>query len=138
MRSCGYNGRFPFWDWTLDSQAPERSAVWGPSAFGSLQQNQNMSQTLNATCPESQKRQIPSLHCLARDSAFPDKLGAWYSDIVIERILRHQDYTNFRVDLESLPHNQIHDAIGGDMADPASSANDPLFFLHQYHIFKLT
>src|SRR3954447_9607085 len=42
--------------------------------------------------------------------------------------------------LESLPHNRIHTRIGGDsgfMADPATAALDPIFWLHHANIDRL-
>jgi tyrosinase len=39
--------------------------------------------------------------------------------------------------LESLPHDQVHDAIGGLMGDPDTAANDPIFWLHHCNIDRL-
>jgi hypothetical protein len=43
-------------------------------------------------------------------------------------------------ELESQPHNVVHDAIGGDtgwMADPDCAARDPIFWLHHANIDRL-
>lgn len=31
---CGYPGMMPYWDWSLDSQAPSQSVVFSNSSFG--------------------------------------------------------------------------------------------------------
>lgn len=31
---CNYTEAMPYWDWSIDSQAPEASPVWSPNAFG--------------------------------------------------------------------------------------------------------
>jgi tyrosinase len=42
--------------------------------------------------------------------------------------------------LENMPHNTVHDAVGGDngwMADPNTAAQDPIFWLHHANIDRL-
>lgn len=39
--------------------------------------------------------------------------------------------------LEDVPHNQIHDDIGGLMGDPRTAALDPIFWLHHANIDRL-
>jgi tyrosinase len=39
--------------------------------------------------------------------------------------------------LENVPHNQIHDDIGGLMGDPDTAALDPIFWLHHANIDRL-
>jgi len=39
--------------------------------------------------------------------------------------------------LESLPHNMIHDDVGGLMSDPDTAALDPIFWLHHSNIDRL-
>jgi tyrosinase len=39
--------------------------------------------------------------------------------------------------LESMPHNRIHNAIGGLMRDPRTAALDPIFWLHHCNIDRL-
>jgi len=39
--------------------------------------------------------------------------------------------------LENVPHNVIHDAIGGLMGDPETAALDPIFWLHHANIDRL-
>jgi tyrosinase len=47
----------------------------------------------------------------------------------------HFGHTNGR--LESVPHNVIHDDIGGLMGDPETAALDPIFWLHHANIDRL-
>lgn len=39
--------------------------------------------------------------------------------------------------LESRPHNRVHNDIGGDMGDPNRAAGDPIFWLHHANIDRL-
>jgi tyrosinase len=39
--------------------------------------------------------------------------------------------------LESLPHNAVHDDVGGWMGDPNTAAQDPIFWLHHSNIDRL-
>jgi tyrosinase len=39
--------------------------------------------------------------------------------------------------LESLPHNVVHDDVGGLMSDPDTAALDPIFWLHHANIDRL-
>ncbi len=39
--------------------------------------------------------------------------------------------------LESLPHNAVHDDVGGWMSDPNTAAQDPIFWLHHANIDRL-
>ncbi len=39
--------------------------------------------------------------------------------------------------LESLPHNAVHDDVGGWMSDPNTAAQDPIFWLHHSNIDRL-
>lgn len=39
--------------------------------------------------------------------------------------------------LEWNPHNFVHDNLGGDMGDPNTAANDPIFWLHHCNIDRL-
>ena len=40
-------------------------------------------------------------------------------------------------ELESLPHDMVHVAIGGAMGDPRTAALDPIFWLHHANIDRL-
>lgn len=40
-------------------------------------------------------------------------------------------------DLESQPHDVVHDALGGLMSDPDTAAQDPIFWLHHAEVDRL-
>ncbi|HEX8210048.1 MAG TPA: tyrosinase family protein [Longimicrobium sp.] len=50
-----------------------------------------------------------------------------------------QHFTNRTGSLESIPHNQIHNLVGGPgwMGDPNMAARDPIFWLHHANIDRL-
>jgi tyrosinase len=50
-------------------------------------------------------------------------------------VFSHLGNTNGR--LENVPHNVIHDDIGGLMGDPDTAALDPIFWLHHSNIDRL-
>ncbi|MBV8888338.1 MAG: tyrosinase family protein [Alphaproteobacteria bacterium] len=50
-------------------------------------------------------------------------------------IFSHSGGTNGGI--EDVPHNQIHDDIGGLMGDPDTAALDPIFWLHHANIDRL-
>jgi tyrosinase len=52
-----------------------------------------------------------------------------------ETVFHHFTGTNGA--LEDLPHNQIHDDVGGLMGDPNTAALDPIFWLHHANIDRL-
>jgi len=54
---------------------------------------------------------------------------------LVTEVLQLTPFTPFQSNLESL-HNNVHNAVGGDMGT-ARSPNDPLFFLHHANIDRL-
>ncbi|RKO83992.1 hypothetical protein BDK51DRAFT_31294 [Blyttiomyces helicus] len=64
-------------------------------------------------------------------------MGAQFSPVEISWLTQTTDYDQFRQNLENHPHNYLHMAIGGDMAQPPLSVNDPIFFLHHSNIDRL-
>jgi hypothetical protein len=46
-------------------------------------------------------------------------------------------FDSHRGDLESQPHNVVHDGVGGLMGDPLTAAADPIFWLHHANIDRL-
>lgn len=133
---CNYQDQMPYWDWSVDSQAPDLSTIWSDTAFSGNQ------------CPKSpfwgtMYSVVPNTHNVCRNWASSDLstselgkpssaiMGAIYAPAQISLILSlNTDYDNFRQSLESLPHNYVHDGISGDMGNPSVSPNDPIFYLH--------
>lgn len=111
----------PYWDWTLDWEAPLNSPIFGEE-YGF-----NISVGKDGDCRYPRSYRSP--HCLGRiyDAAtFP----AYYAPDDV-RTLIHQinEYDRFRSVIEIFPHAIVHETLGGDMATMASP-NDPIFWLH--------
>ncbi|KAH9250017.1 hypothetical protein BASA83_001070 [Batrachochytrium salamandrivorans] len=143
---CNYSGPFPYWDWSVDSQAPEQSSVWNTNAFGGNGGGANACITTGFMA--QMQAQFPDPHCINRrwllgPQSFQGQeggsmLGAFYSPMAIQFILNGSpSYTAFRVALEDHPHNLIHAAVGGDMSGTSTSTNDPIFFLHHRNLDRL-
>ncbi|KAJ3378998.1 hypothetical protein HDU92_006985 [Lobulomyces angularis] len=128
----------PYWQWSVDSQAPENSPILGP---GPLQFGTGFG-TGGACVTDgfaaNWKKNDNS--CLLRgtgDGAGQDgKLGAFYSGEHIASIVKLSTFDNFWNTLEGSPHALPHLAIGGDMAGMASP-HDPIFYLHHTYIDKI-
>ncbi|KAJ2997472.1 hypothetical protein HDV02_005513 [Globomyces sp. JEL0801] len=125
----------------IDSQAPDLSPIW--DWFGG---NGKVSTGCISAGIKSSKLQditaiFPQPHCVKRAwSKYSDggtPLGSYYSPATIQYILNSVGYRNFRVNLESYAHNVVHQAIGGDMADPSQSVNDPIFFMHHANVDRI-
>eukprot|EP00842_Homolaphlyctis_polyrhiza_P006073 jgi/Hompol1/6467/HPOL_004997-RA len=142
---CNYADPLPYWDWSVDSQAPENSPIWDVKAFGGNGRGRCI-----GTGPFKRiTAQFPTKHCLTRAWETQDQtaddgtdqgdmFGAVYSPSAIQYIVQESaSYNDFRIALESNPHNLIHQGVGGDMADPQTSVNDPVFFMHHRNLDRL-
>ncbi|KAF2998496.1 hypothetical protein E8E13_003549 [Curvularia kusanoi] len=153
LRSCGYTGSMPYWDWTLDTANVPDSPIWSTTTgFGGNGDPSVDPFTRDeyAKCvvegPLKGLQVAYSMtgyepHCLTRNfnngTAFPGNMFADnYTPEVIEKTLALGNYPDFRYQLEGVPHGAIHSAVGGDMS-PATSPNDPIFFLHHGQIDRL-
>jgi hypothetical protein len=131
LQECGYKGNFPYWDWTLDSQAPDKASIWKD-----LGTNPNGRATPRVIAPLTSN--FPSKHNVVRKWAAsfqggPQLMGAFYSAAVVQVAMNKRNYNSFRLELEGTAHNQVHNGIGGDMGTLASP-NDPIFFFHHRNI----
>ncbi|KAJ8322961.1 hypothetical protein QVD99_007360 [Batrachochytrium dendrobatidis] len=138
--ACGYTDPLPYWDWSIDSQAPEKSMVWSNTFIGG---DGAANTDCIATGPFANFQvNVPSRHCIKRrfelKSDNGSMMGALYSPAELATIFSTAiDYDSFRMTIEDNPHNSIHGGVGGDMDDPITSANDPVFFLHHANIDRL-
>ncbi|CAH0027032.1 unnamed protein product [Clonostachys rhizophaga] len=161
---CGFTGTQPYWDWSIDADAKdmpnsplfdpvtgfggdgkrtgstepgfERCVVDGPFA--------NTNLTLAMGWPNMNDAGN-RLHCFTRefngglgqdengDSIIGDMQVGAYSSSVMKTIYGFDTYRDMSSMLEGLPHAQIHSIIFGDMG-PATSPNEPLFFLHHANV----
>ncbi|KAH6682247.1 monooxygenase [Plectosphaerella plurivora] len=144
LQDCGYKGVATYWDWTLDVANVSTSSIWdAETGFGG---NGAGSDNCIADGPfkdfpmeyiqtESNK------HCLRRTfndatEEVGDVMARYYTPAIVETISHSASYNDYHIALESGPHGAVHSGIGGDMS-PASSPNDPIFFLHHGQIDRL-
>ncbi|KAJ2996118.1 hypothetical protein HDV02_000171 [Globomyces sp. JEL0801] len=149
---CNYNEGIPYFDYSLDSQAPDKSPIW--DWFGKNGDPKTKCITGNLQGLMGNYLPDPKVaSCVKRDWLMASKaeggplLGAFYSPQQISTILKNKNYNSFRIALENGPHNNFHMAIGGisivnelmigDMYDPDTSPNDPIFFMHHANIDRL-
>ncbi|RBQ75510.1 hypothetical protein FVER14953_13776 [Fusarium verticillioides] len=164
---CDFKGVQPYWDWTIDadkndvvnsplfdpktgfggdakltgSDVPgfKRCVVDGPFA--------NTNLTLAMGWPDMN---TPGnrLHCFTREfngglgkdengnQILGDMQASAYNSRVMDTIYSFDNYHAMSDMLEGLPHAQIHSIIFGDMG-PATSPNEPLFFLHHANVDRV-
>ncbi|CUA71510.1 hypothetical protein RSOLAG22IIIB_09641 [Rhizoctonia solani] len=136
LKKCGYTDPMPYWDWTLDSdsvQSFQSSEMFDPTkGFGSV--------GIIESCVEDgpyagMKVNIPKPHCLKRGLDPLMDLMNW-SKSTISAIMANPDFLNFWNQTERMPHDKIHDAVGGDLLQHYSP-NDPLFYLHHAQIDRV-
>ncbi|EGF80521.1 hypothetical protein BATDEDRAFT_88732 [Batrachochytrium dendrobatidis JAM81] len=134
---CGYTGPMVYWDWSVDSQALEQSPLWSPSYFGGDGDPKNSycistGQFVNITTTFSRKS------CITRRLGGLDNLGSSFSPELIRLIITtNKSFPNMHGNIEWGPHANIHEGIGGTMADVSLSANDPIFMLHHCNVDRL-
>ncbi|EPZ33650.1 putative, di-copper centre domain-containing protein [Rozella allomycis CSF55] len=125
----------PYWDWSLDSQAPEVSIIFLDSLFGG-NGRANDSCVTNGRFKDW-KVAYPNPSCLKRNFDGGSKLSAFYATEQMDLLVQGSGtYDAFRQALEGAPHGTPHNNIGGFMATMHSS-NDPIFWLHHGFIDKL-
>ncbi|KAI1804823.1 Di-copper centre-containing protein [Daldinia bambusicola] len=153
LKDCGYTGAAAYWDWTLDSDDTAKSSIWDPitgvGGNGSPEKTVTIGMTTSKCVIDGPfKDLLPAYvtdtyqpHCLRRNfndgtEHVGDMLSEAYTPDAVAKINALTDYVNFHNKLEGGPHGAIHSAVAGDMM-PASSPNDPLFFLHHTQIDRL-
>jgi tyrosinase len=123
----------PYWDWSAERQLPP--------AFGTGTPRNN---PLNHPRPEFSPREA-----LPEDMVGPQ---------VLSRILASPDFEAFgsvrprgqnsagaqwqrrigaKTELEFNPHDGVHGALGGDMAQVGPASRDPIFYLHHANVDRL-
>ena len=66
----------------------------------------------------------------------PGVLSPLPTKSAVNQALAHADYTSFTSALEQV-HNDVHNYVGGTMADISVSPADPLFWMHHANIDRL-
>lgn len=130
LRAASGNNQLtlPYWDW-----ASRRSI---PDAFYNDPLNENRDLQLGDELkPVSLGPTGPVIDPVNQSYALS---RANYGDAV-KKLLQGStwQWAGFTWQLEMLPHNIIHSLIGGLMGDPATAAQDPIFWLHHCNIDRL-
>ncbi|KAI9047326.1 hypothetical protein LZ554_008773 [Drepanopeziza brunnea f. sp. 'monogermtubi'] len=143
-REGKFDGPLPYWDWTLDAADPLISPVWdsrvGFGGNGTAPDNCVTDGVLSSyIAAYTEEGYAP--HCVTRkfDSTYKEGAmhgGKWRPEVIKEIIMGAATYEEFRYQLESGPHKQLHLGIGGEM-NSISSSNDPIFFIHHAQIDRL-
>lgn len=156
----------PYWDWSLDSQAPELAPVWSNTAFGG--NGDYYTDVVKNGVFANWVVSTGGSHKLQREWDLGSEMSAFYSPETLNTLMvQATTYSTWKRALEvseaneaswktllsrsplvtksqkSLPsnskytpHGQVHNNIGGDMAQ-MYSPNDPIFFLHHAFLDKL-
>lgn len=138
-KQCNYDGPMPYWDWTIDSQAPERSPVWNMThGLGGNGDGQRSC----VSGPFGTNFTDMNGGCLTRTWANQAQNGgsllpAFYTPETIKLILDEPTFERMARRLEGVPHNNVHNAIGGHMRSPALANFDPVFYLHHRNVDRI-
>ncbi|RKP06010.1 hypothetical protein THASP1DRAFT_19023, partial [Thamnocephalis sphaerospora] len=123
-----------YWDWTIDSQAPEVSKVFTADYYGG---NGGSDGCITNGPFKDYKPYYPTPHCLRRKFDAGDKINAVSSpEVVNSAVQKLESYAEIRQEIENVMHGQVHIGIGGDM-ETMFSPNDPIFFAHHSFVDKI-
>ncbi|KEP45490.1 tyrosinase tyrosinase: common central domain protein [Rhizoctonia solani 123E] len=162
LKDCGYDGNAIYWDWTRDAGLHVvDSPIFDPvTGFGGTRINVTIPSpvatgpfvnfTVVAYSDYSAHKDYGRPHYLERQftsqvvrnntiipipaSEDGSMLSERYNKSMMNNIMdTGKNFELFRELFEGIPHQAIHDTIGGDMS-PSNSPNDPLFFLHHTNV----
>ncbi|KAJ8322957.1 hypothetical protein O5D80_008474 [Batrachochytrium dendrobatidis] len=134
---CRYRGTMPYWDWTLDAEAPQNSPIWADDFMGG--DGLPGTDCISSGPFYGLTGVHPSHHCVKRRFDLAHGMySSFYTPEVVSKIVRtSQTYLEFRHEIETKPHGSIHSGVGGNFATATISTNDPLFFLHHTNMDRL-
>jgi hypothetical protein len=139
MSDCiGRQVNMPYWDGTLDSQAPETSVIWsflggqGQAAKGSAKGAANC---VNEGPYAGMTFRYPTPGCLTR--SFRDGDLPSPETVALFAASSQGNYEDYRSRMENTYHASVHVFVGGSMLDIMASPNDVVFFLHHAFVDKL-
>jgi len=125
----------PYWNWAIDSQAPETSILFTDAYLGG--NGSGSSQCVGDGQFRDWRPSNPSPHCMTRSWDLGDRISSLYGPEVINRIVSgSMVYETFRTGFEGAPHGAVHNNIGADFATMASP-NDPIFWMHHGYVDKV-
>ncbi|KXN72124.1 Di-copper centre-containing protein, partial [Conidiobolus coronatus NRRL 28638] len=133
----------PYWDWTIDSQAPHLSPVFTNEYFGG-NGNSNNNFAIQDGFMANWSANYPNKHAIARNFqqsvngsyVNSNEIAALPSSILMDSIINNNKiFSSFAFNAE-LYHGYLHYAIGGDSAEMSKhySPNDLIFFLHHGYV----
>ncbi|TKX22697.1 tyrosinase ustQ [Elsinoe australis] len=158
-KECHYTGPLPYWDWTLDWQHPEKSAVFDPETGFGGNGNPSIPSAVNegwcVTDGPFAGLRVPfdydavagsrglfdsandKSFCLSRKFGQGSTFNASHlNPVVVSDILSEKRYIRFLAGLEFGPHNDIPFGIGGSFKSLYAPA-DPIFWLHHIQLDRL-
>ena len=144
LQSIDPNVVQPYWDWSLDSQAPEKSMVFSDFGLdGDKSKNNCMTQGIAKDWTVTIGHSQPT--CLRRCNGGLAQKQSWWSPEALAQaaINPSKTFREFAISVEDGSHGTIHSSLGGDcgaeLADIMTmySANDPIFYLHHAMTDKL-
>lgn len=125
----------PYWDWAADSQAPERSIIFGSAYFGGNGSGSSLCVTTGQF--QTWRPFYPNSHCLTRRFNSGSRITAFHStEVVNADISRSSTYNALRNAIEYGSHAVVHNGIGSDFARMVSP-NDPLFWCHHAMVDRI-
>ncbi|KAK1232749.1 hypothetical protein PQX77_004107 [Marasmius sp. AFHP31] len=163
---CGYQGTYPYWDWSIDADANNvaNSPIWDPATgFGGNGHAvsgapegfrrcvldgpyTNLTFTIGSPPESRDDENMP--HCLNRDftnfqrdpatgeAVVGDMNRNAYTSRVVASVSRANDYSNFAPMLETGPHDAVHNSVNGEMA-AYNAPNDIMFYMHHANVDRI-
>jgi hypothetical protein len=122
----------PYWDWTRDSQAPERSRIFANNNMGP-NGGSGSGGCIQSGTFSGWRVQSANTGCVRRYFARGTTIPSWTAPEILNNDLNtQQSYDRFRSRIEGTGHALVHTGIGGNNGDMSFmySTNDPIFWLH--------
>ena len=124
----------PYWDWSLDSQAPEHSPIFSANFMGG---NGGPGTCVANGAFAPWRPSYPAPHCLRRQFNAGNWINPFYSnEAIIQIISQATSYDALRRAIEYAPAGSVHVGIGGDMAT-MQAPNDPIYWLHIAYVDRI-
>jgi hypothetical protein len=136
LRAIDPTVSLPYWNWAQDSNAPERSYIWGARYLGG---NGGGPNDVVQTGPFASWRPLnPQPHGLKRQWSNGTRIAPWASpESINSAIASSGSYDTLRRAIEPVPHGTVHVNVGGDMSTLNGSPNDPVFWLFHAYVDKI-
>jgi hypothetical protein len=122
----------PYWDWTRDSQAPERSRIFANNNMGG-NGGSGSGGCIQSGTFSGWRVQSANSGCVRRYFARGTTIPSWTAPEILDNYLNQRTrYDDIRQQVESTGHALVHTGIGGNNGDMSFmySPNDPIFWLH--------